>query len=486
MRWRIFLILVFSVFLINFTCAEFSFSDTGSSINTEYGISDYLKAKVNISFQDEPLNSTFRDSLGNSINLSLLLTKIPNFSYIINQTTNKITSNFHVIQLDVANFSMPDTIGTFNYQLNFSGRQIFKEEIKVISIDKSIEEAIKEKYEILNNSRAEIKKLDVSVQKVLNERLNISSLENKLNTLENQYESASSEEYEEILANLSEIKIPSTISEIAEANSISFYPKKENIDLDALKTIAGGDYPIDQENEYIDGLILWYQDSLKTKLTFKEMSVLYDSNEERILRIFKFKFDKRDLKNEAYFIIEDLGDIVFDEDYSLDNAEGYIYLNLKDISGELLLSTEQYVDFLSIPVFIAPSINDISPLEAGTYIDAQKENKISKWVLFGLILFLLLLIGVVAYIIIQAWYKRKYENYLFKNRNNLFNIMAYIQNAKKRGMPREDIIKNLKKSNWKKEQINYALNKYEGKKIAGIIERPFKRVLENIEKSSQK
>ena len=64
--------------------------------------------------------------------------------------------------------------------------------------------------------------------------------------------------------------------------------------------------------------------------------------------------------------------------------------------------------------------------------------------------------------------------------------MAYIQNAKKRGMPREDIIKNLKKSNWKKEQINYALNKYEGKKIAGIIERPFKRVLENIEKSSQK
>ena len=61
--------------------------------------------------------------------------------------------------------------------------------------------------------------------------------------------------------------------------------------------------------------------------------------------------------------------------------------------------------------------------------------------------------------------------------------MTYIQNAKKKGMPRDEIIKNLKKADWTGEQIRYALNKYEGKKIAGIIERPFNKVMQELEKS---
>ena len=56
--------------------------------------------------------------------------------------------------------------------------------------------------------------------------------------------------------------------------------------------------------------------------------------------------------------------------------------------------------------------------------------------------------------------------------------MTYIQNAKKKAMPRDEIIKNLKKADWTGEQIRYALNKYEGKKIAGIIERPFNKVMQ--------
>ena len=88
--------------------------------------------------------------------------------------------------------------------------------------------------------------------------------------------------------------------------------------------------------------------------------------------------------------------------------------------------------------------------------------------------------------VLQAWYRKKYENYLFKNKNNLYNIMTYIQNAKKKGMERNEIIENLKKAKWTREQINYAIRKYEGKKIIGIIERPFKKVLEDINKTAPK
>jgi hypothetical protein len=101
--------------------------------------------------------------------------------------------------------------------------------------------------------------------------------------------------------------------------------------------------------------------------------------------------------------------------------------------------------------------------------------------LFGIIVFIVLLIGVVAYVMLQIWYRRKYENYLFKNRNNLYNIMTFIQNAKKKGMGKEDILKDLKKANWTKEQINYAIKKYEGKKIAGIIGTPFNKLSQEME-----
>ncbi|MFH1503505.1 MAG: hypothetical protein ABIE36_02520 [Candidatus Diapherotrites archaeon] len=489
MGWKIFWILFFSILLINFVYAEFVFSDIGSSINTEYGTSDYLKAKINISFQNESLGSSFQDSLGNSINLTVLLTKIPNFDFSINYESNSITAVFHVIPFDDANFSMPSTIGNFTYNLNFSGETIFSGEIKIISAEKPVEQVILEKYGALDDLKNEIKKFDFSIQSVLNKELNMSSIENQLGIIENQYETSSPEQYDAILQNLSEINLPEGIREITTTNPINFYSRRENINLDAVKSIAGGDYAIEKESGYIDAVYLWNQENLVTDLTFKEIAVIYETDGiegETIIRIFNFEFDKRNLENPAYFIIEDLGDIKFYGNYSENENNGYLYISLSDISDQIMLSTRQEVNFLNVPAFISPSLNDLTPVEVGDYTSATDEKKFSKWFLFGLILTLLILIGVVSYIALQIWYRRRYENYLFKDRNNLFNIMNYIQTAKKKGMPREKIINNLRKANWRKEQINYAMNKYEGKKIAGIIERPFKKVLESVEKSKKK
>jgi hypothetical protein len=51
-------------------------------------------------------------------------------------------------------------------------------------------------------------------------------------------------------------------------------------------------------------------------------------------------------------------------------------------------------------------------------------------------------------------------------------MMVYIQTSKKRGMSREETLKNLKKAGWSREQISYAIQKYEGKKIPGMINHP--------------
>jgi phage anti-repressor protein len=75
---------------------------------------------------------------------------------------------------------------------------------------------------------------------------------------------------------------------------------------------------------------------------------------------------------------------------------------------------------------------------------------------------LILFIGV--YLVLRAWYNKRYENYLFKNKNDLYNIATYITTAKRRGIPDKEIIENLKKSGWNSEQIRYAMRKYAGKK----------------------
>lgn len=478
-----FILVMFSLILItNFACAQFVFSGEGSSIITQYNPSGHIKAKINISFQEEPLNSSFTDSLGNSINLSDLIDLLSEFDYTLNSSSQKISSNFYLISLDTAEFSLPSTIGTFEYQLNFSGSKIFDEELSISFSDNSIQSKINEKKELLNKTKLEIKKFDYSTEQMLYKELEIYNIEIKLSEIESDYQKAvSSEEQENILKNISEIRIPESVQEIKNSTPLSFYPKEEFINLDFLASIAGnGNYTSENSDKYKNSLNAWYADNLKTKVTFKEILIEYDKINQSTLKIFEFEFDKRELKNDAYFIIEDLQDISFGEDYSEKKSEGYIYIELKGIS-KIVFSTKKDISFITLPVFIAPSLENIEILGP-----IQEWKPIYWFILFGLIIFLILLIATIVYIGIQMWYRRRYENALFKNRNNLYNIMTYIQHSKKKGMSRENIMKNLKKAKWRREQINYALNKYEGKKIAGIIQRPFKKILEEIDKNPDK
>ena len=460
---------------------SFKFSEIGSSISSLYGISSYLKATINISFHNESLDSVFEDSLNNSIELETLLGGNLNYNYQFNDSTNKtINSYFGILEFTSANFSMPETIGNFSYQLNFSEIELFKKTVKIISFDdNSIQEEIDEKYAKLNASKEKIKKYDLTIRSILNEFLNITHLEDELKKVETQYENASTnEEYIQVLENLSSIMIPEEISETISTNQITFYPDNSIIDLYFLENTFGGDYE-DNEEGYLNSIQLWNRENLTTKMKYNEILINYGFEGELILGIFQFEFDKRNMQTDAYFIVEEMEDLKFKEDYSEKEEAEYFYINLRDISNKITFSTTEDVDFLNVPAFISPALKDLMP----STIDYDSwQDKSLKWILFGLIIFLLLLVAVIVYIMLQIWYKRKYENYLFKNRNNLYNIMTYIQNSKKKEIKREEIIRNLKKAGWKGEQINYALRKYEGKKILGIIENPFKKIIKSVEK----
>ena len=184
-----------------------------------------------------------------------------------------------------------------------------------------------------------------------------------------------------------------------------------------------------------------------------------------------------------------MNNLTFKEDYSEREDSDYIYISLTDDQTTITFSTTEDISFIDLPVFISPAINELSILKEPN----EKDEQLLKLAIFILIIFLLVIIGIITYIILQEWYKKKYENYLFKNRNDLYNLISYVQSSKKKELKNKEIFDKLKKSGWKPEQVNYVMKKYSGKRT-GMPEIPIGKILskfkknENIplEKSSKK
>lgn len=475
MRCKNILVFVFGVFLFSLVSGAYQFSNEGSAMENIYQVNDSIEVNLNISFLNEPVNSTFSDSLGNSITLGELLELDGDYHKIFDDLSNStVSSAYQTLRIGVAEFKVNGSVGNITYRLNFNGEGLFENQIQIISNENLVEKELEKKYLELSNLKSEIGRYDLAVQDILNEFLNVSVIESKIMDLEYKYQNTNvNEEYLEIKNNLSAIEMPKTLSNLVDTESISFYPSEENINIDVLYEIGGGTYEEDEE-DYIGAVYAWNDKNLDTTLTFREILISYDSTKEVVLKVFKFEFDKSNMRDTAYFIVRKMQNLKIEGGIGYQMQEttyDYLYVNLNQVQGNIVLSTTEDVDFLSIPVFISPEMSDLEIPKVGSW-EEWIDNSKSKWILFILIVVLVLLIGSITYILVHAWYRKKYEAYLFKTRNNLFNIMTYIQNAKKKDMPREEIIKNLKKAGWTGEQITYAMRKYEGKRILGLVRMP--------------
>lgn len=470
MRCKSIFVLVFVMLFIGLASASFEFSEHGSGIVDKYQPSETLQADINISFLNQSLSSIFTDSFGNYMSLNEILSGNPDYHTIFFDISNtSVSSAFQILSFNGTGFQMPSTEGSFTYTLSLGDETVFSKPFEVVSSGSAIEEALQQKKSQLNASKSEISSYDSYTQHLLNQFLNISIIESELEYIENNYETLSVEEQNELLTNISLMKIPKKITETAYSNPMVFYPERNNINLDILAEIEGGYFSGNQE-EYLDAVYLWNNENLITTITFEEIGIEYASGEKENVRLFIFSFERLGDTSDAYFVIQNLDSLIF-EDLSLPIQQygGYLYLRVNEVYENLGILTTEDINFINVPAFISPSISGLTPVSVGEYErwEAQK-----KWLLFGLIIFILLFIGAVSYILVQIWYRKKYETYLFKTKNNMYNIMVYIHNSKLKGVSNEDIEKNLKKAGWSKEQINYAMQKYSGKRIAGMIHPP--------------
>jgi len=169
----------------------------------------------------------------------------------------------------------------------------------------------------------------------------------------------------------------------------------------------------------------------------------------------------------------------FKENYLENEESGYTYIELTEPT-KIVFSTTEEINLNEFSFFISPKLSQLNLSEVPSF---EEESNFSKWILFISLIFLLLIIGIIVYITLQIWYKKKYEDHLFKNRTHLYNLVTYIENSRKKGLKDSEISSKLKKAGWDSEQVAYAMKKHSGKRT-GMLELPIEKFVGLFRKKS--
>ncbi|MDO8528725.1 MAG: PKD domain-containing protein [Nanoarchaeota archaeon] len=314
-----------------------------------------------------------------------------------------------------------------------------------------------DKLDSINKLNITLSKLSVFYRNSIKSILNLTEIEAQIDEIKARNETASSDQdYVDIMTDLMIINIPKNLSTSVKATAVPLFIKKDAINIDVVKDLSGETRTINEE-EYTNAIIAWNNENIGMKVDFDEISANYDEEDIPLIRFFKVKItQKTTLDEDPYFIIPNFENLRFDKDYSEEVSGDSYYIKLTSGLSEISFSTTQEFSFQNLPAFVAPKISELSVTSTPTPTSGQENNRIIVAII--LISSLVVLAGV-SYLLMRKWYKNKYENYLFKNKNDLYNLVSYIQTAKRNNISESEIMSRLKKSKWKSEQIKYVMKK---------------------------
>ena len=479
MRWKETFSFLLVILLIGVTSASFTLGEPSHNLQDSYRLGQRIYGWVNISFDNESYDSLFTDSFGNNITIQTVLDNDP--SYVYNNTLPTLTSEMQKLSLNNM-FSTPSVFGELYYELALDSIILFSEQVTVntsqnLTLKVQVAQAINQKKQEIEDFKVEKETYSTFIKSKLDLYFNVAAMESKVYELESRYASAdSNEEYQEILEELGAIKIPKGVFESNSISNVNFYSKSEYIDFGILTDITREDYSSLNNANYETSLFVWSQNSLDARISYKEISASYGTSQEVLFNYFELDFPQSPVGQEVFLIIDELPGLEFEGDYYQQKIRNAYYINLRQNSfKQIAFATTANVDFTTVPMFISPRIADLPNTENDFIIDGKKEMKISKWFFFGLLIIFVLVVGLVLYSVVSTWYDRKYEKHLFPNRNNLYNLIIFLNNSKRKGISDEEIVKSLRKSKWSNEQIKYVMKKYAGKRT-GMAKLPFKTI----------
>ncbi|MBS3080889.1 PKD domain-containing protein [Candidatus Pacearchaeota archaeon] len=374
--------------------------------------------------------------------------------------------------------------------------------VKVIAPYDALNKTLSEYKSNLLKLEAGINGLPAWMQGYALEKSKIEDLKSSVNRIENKYKQTFRNEEEslsKLMSELVSLKVPQDMRKVYTINPFPFIQKS---DLNALdfERLGAGEVENDKES-YYEYIQQWLNENLDISFSSKTYALNYDDKDETFFSEVSLTFTPKKEIEKFYIVVKgNPSDIIFDESYDIDDlSQGYgITLSSFDTSQQISFIHPDKISLDNLPIYVSPLFDE---LEITTVTSACNNNNrceegenykncradCKPWGRTIIYLFLLLLFGFACYIFLQEWYKRRYESYLFKDKNQLFNLVAFMSNAKGLNMSREEIFKRLKQHSWTNEQMTYAWNKLQGWRT-GMWEIPIFKIFEKrkVEKELEK
>lgn len=345
----------------------------------------------------------------------------------------------------------------------------------------------------IENIRDNLTEFPSWYKKFAEDSIGIGDLDSALINIEQDYSEAQiTSDYISIMNKLVAMRVPKEIK--INSGSVVKLVDSEDVDIASLSDLGAGD--ANEGNNYEEPIARWFNTNIEASLEYKTISLLYDEEYSNNLSVFNLKIKPRKDVRDGYLIFEaDLINANWKEEYKQEDVNGKTGIVLSDLKQNEEKDIEfasSYIDPINLVVYLSPKLAEITstnikPCNYDRVCDSDEDYKNCRadckpWGWVALWISIILLGALIAYIILQQWYKRNYETSLFKDRNALFNLVNFINNAKSRGLGEAEIKAKLKQAGWKGEQINYAIKKAKGKfvgmKELKIFEKLFKKKLE--------
>ena len=349
--------------------------------------------------------------------------------------------------------------------------------ITSISPEQAVKETLNKKNQDLNKTIREINKFPAWYQGALEKIANITYYTDALKRLETEESNAVDEDdFLDVAKSLYELDVPSSVFISEEKTFPLLITDLNDINPETIQSIAGGTSE-DDLSKYKNPILQWQNENIDATFSFKKISLLKESGRKQDALVVYSLNVKSNSDVETYFVIgKERGELFFKQEDSDIRRQGDFTVIIFD-ENELKTfelyyeGSEDAVFFVSPKLSLLPieveigicNYNGICQKDLGeNYKNCRADCKPWGWVVFYI--FLILVFVLILYTGLQMWYKTRYEKFLFKDRRYLFNLLMFIANARVRGKRDSEIIDELKKHKWSREQIIYALKKSRGQR----------------------
>jgi hypothetical protein len=326
----------------------------------------------------------------------------------------------------------------------------------------------------------------------LEELINYTFFDGEFTRLERDYNVSSDDsDLLEIAEKLYSLNIPTNVF-IKEETGFETLTQSEDIDPQIILDFAGGS-AYEDLNEYIDPILRWQTQTVRSEVSTKKISVAWlDGSSDAIFRTYRYNVTSYS-DDESYLIIKrPLFKLFFEKDNDpsarkVDDDNTVVVFD----AGENKIFEFYYKSPDETPFFMAPKLgklvveanidetcnfNLICEKEFGeNYKTCPSDCKqsTSKVILY---IILAVVFGFILYILLQVWYKKNYENHLFGDQRQLYNLLMYIANARARGKADNEIRKDLSKQGWSSERLTYVFKKSRGERTGMVEIIPFDKI----------